>query len=100
MGYNFGKYLEHWCSLKKPGRQMPKIFHVCSFFTYTKISKSGNGFAWWIQVNWFRKSTEGKFLWPGYCENIRVIDWIVKRLEDQPGIGVVRCLIKAGLPRD
>lgn len=66
MGYNFGKYLEHWCSLKKPGRQMPKIFHV----------------------NWFRKSTEGKFLWPGYCENIRVIDWIVKRLEDQPGIGV------------
>uniref|UniRef100_A0A183CLS8 Phosphoenolpyruvate carboxykinase [GTP] n=1 Tax=Globodera pallida TaxID=36090 RepID=A0A183CLS8_GLOPA len=66
MGYNFGKYLEHWCSLKQSGRKMPRIFHV----------------------NWFRKSADGKFLWPGYCENIRVIDWIVRRLEDKPDIGI------------
>ncbi|KAL7074064.1 hypothetical protein ACQ4LE_006510 [Meloidogyne hapla] len=66
MGYNFGKYLDHWCNLKKPGRKMPKIFHV----------------------NWFRKSSQGKFLWPGYGENIRVIDWIVRRLDGESGIGI------------
>lgn len=44
---------------------MPKIYHV----------------------NWFRKSAEGKFLWPGFGENIRVIDWIIKRLEGEEGIG-------------
>jgi phosphoenolpyruvate carboxykinase (GTP) len=58
MGYNFGDYLAHWLSLEKPGRQMPKIFHV----------------------NWFRLNEEGKFLWPGYGENIRVIDWICRRV--------------------
>ncbi|KAF7638792.1 hypothetical protein Mgra_00001874 [Meloidogyne graminicola] len=66
MGYNFGKYLDHWCNLKKPGRKMPRIFHV----------------------NWFRKSSKGKFLWPGYGENIRVIDWIVRRLEEENNIGI------------
>ncbi|KAL3112231.1 hypothetical protein niasHT_017004 [Heterodera trifolii] len=67
MGYNFGKYLAHWCSLKQPGRKMPRIFHV----------------------NWFRKSAaDGKFLWPGYCENIRVIDWIVRRLDNTSNIGI------------
>ena len=38
MGYNFGKYLEHWCNLKKPGRKMPKIFHVNYLNKTTKIS--------------------------------------------------------------
>lgn len=56
-GYNFGKYLEHWLSMEKEGRQMPKIFHV----------------------NWFRKSPEGKFLWPGFGENVRVLEWIFNR---------------------
>ncbi|ESO98228.1 hypothetical protein LOTGIDRAFT_203707 [Lottia gigantea] len=59
MGYNFGKYLDHWLSLKKDGRQMPKIFHV----------------------NWFRVDEHGKFLWPGFGENIRVLDWIIQRCQ-------------------
>jgi len=58
MGYNFGEYLAHWLSLEKPNRQMPKIFHV----------------------NWFRLNEEGKFLWPGYGDNVRVIDWICRRV--------------------
>lgn len=61
MGYNFGHYLQHWLDLNKPGRKMPKIFHV----------------------NWFRVSDKGKFLWPGYGDNIRVIDWMCKRLHDE-----------------
>jgi phosphoenolpyruvate carboxykinase (GTP) len=58
MGYNFGAYLAHWLSLDRPGRQLPKIFHV----------------------NWFRLGTDGKFLWPGYGDNVRVIDWICRRV--------------------
>ena len=58
MGFNFGQYLQHWLDLEQPGRHMPKIFHV----------------------NWFRLSEQGgKFLWPGFGENIRVIDWMFKR---------------------
>jgi phosphoenolpyruvate carboxykinase (GTP) len=65
-GYNFGDYLKHWLSLNQPGRTMPKIFHV----------------------NWFRKSNdgEGSFLWPGFGENIRVLEWIVKRIDNVSGI--------------
>jgi phosphoenolpyruvate carboxykinase (GTP) len=60
LGYNFGKYLSHWLSFgKKEGLQLPKIFHV----------------------NWFLKNKEtNQFLWPGFGENIRVIDWIFRRL--------------------
>lgn len=60
-GYNFGDYCKHWLSLHKDNRQMPKVFHV----------------------NWFRKSDDGKgsFLWPGFGENIRVLEWIFKRVE-------------------
>lgn len=60
-GYNFGQYLAHWLSMESPKRQMPKIFHV----------------------NWFRKGKDGKFLWPGFGENSRVIDWIFRRLDDE-----------------
>lgn len=62
-GYNFGNYLSHWLSFgKKSGLHLPKIFHV----------------------NWFLKDSEtNKFLWPGFGENIRVIDWIFRRLTNQ-----------------
>lgn len=60
-GYNFGQYLNHWLSLKDEKRSMPKIFHV----------------------NWFRKGEDGKkgFIWPGFGENIRVLEWIFNRTD-------------------
>lgn len=60
-GYNFGHYLEHWLGMESPQRQMPKLFHV----------------------NWFRKGSNGQFLWPGFGENSRVIDWIFRRLDGE-----------------
>lgn len=63
-GYNFTNYQRHWLSLgSKPGRTLPKIFHV----------------------NWFRKGSDGKFLWPGFGENSRVIDWICRRVDEESG---------------
>jgi phosphoenolpyruvate carboxykinase (GTP) len=62
-GYNMGDYWQHWLNVGlalKPENR-PHIF----------------------QVNWFRKSANGKFLWPGFGENARVIEWIARRLEDQ-----------------
>lgn len=59
IGYNFGKYLQHWLSMEKPGRQMPKIFHI----------------------NWFLKTKNKLFAWPGYSENIRIIEWILRRVD-------------------
>ncbi|XP_029842784.2 phosphoenolpyruvate carboxykinase, cytosolic [GTP] isoform X1 [Ixodes scapularis] len=64
-GYNFGEYLKHWLSFaKEGGNQLPRIYHV----------------------NWFRKSAEGKFLWPGFGENSRVLDWIVRRVDGEVNI--------------
>lgn len=61
-GYNFGHYLEHWLSMERvSGAKLPKIFHV----------------------NWFRKSQAGKFLWPGFGDNVRVLDWILRRIENE-----------------
>ena len=60
-GYNMASYWQHWLDLGKrsnPNR-LPKIF----------------------QVNWFRKDKDGKFLWPGFAENARVLEWIAKRLD-------------------
>ncbi|XP_053723958.1 phosphoenolpyruvate carboxykinase, cytosolic [GTP] isoform X2 [Synchiropus splendidus] len=58
-GYNFGQYLSHWLSMaKRPGAKLPKIFHV----------------------NWFRKSPTTGFLWPGFGDNIRVLDWMFRRV--------------------
>lgn len=62
-GYNFGSYLAHWLSFaENKSLRLPKIFHV----------------------NWFLKNpiTNG-FLWPGFGENIRVIDWIFRRLTNE-----------------
>lgn len=63
LGYNFGSYLSHWLSFgTKSNVQLPKIFHV----------------------NWFLKDSEtNEFLWPGFGENIRVLDWIFRRLTNQ-----------------
>ncbi|NXX40063.1 PCKGC protein, partial [Tricholaema leucomelas] len=59
-GYNFGKYLTHWLSMaQRPAAKLPRIFHV----------------------NWFRKDSQGKFLWPGFGENSRVLEWMFNRIE-------------------
>lgn len=60
-GYNIGDYFKHWLEIGKKLKKPPKIFHV----------------------NWFRKDEDGKFLWPGYSENARVIEWIIKRVYNE-----------------
>jgi phosphoenolpyruvate carboxykinase (GTP) len=62
-GYNFGGYLKHWLSMSKEHDKLPKIF----------------------MVNWFRRSSDGGFLWPGFGENVRVLEWILKRCEVKDG---------------
>ncbi|ETE62568.1 Phosphoenolpyruvate carboxykinase, cytosolic [GTP], partial [Ophiophagus hannah] len=61
-GYNFGQYLSHWLSMAhRPTAKLPKIFHV----------------------NWFRKDGQGKFLWPGFGENSRVLEWMFNRIQGE-----------------
>ncbi|MCW2989698.1 MAG: phosphoenolpyruvate carboxykinase, partial [Solirubrobacterales bacterium] len=62
-GYNMADYFAHWLELgaQADPDKLPKIFYV----------------------NWFRKDADGKFLWPGYGENSRVLEWVVRRLEGQ-----------------
>src|SRR5512143_2687768 len=62
-GYNFADYFAHWLSVDKPGMNLPKVFHV----------------------NWFRKGADGKFLWPGFGDNMRVLEWIVGRCVGSEG---------------
>jgi len=59
-GYNMADYWSHWLAIgKKLGTKAPKIF----------------------QVNWFRKGNDGSFLWPGFAENSRVLEWILDRVD-------------------
>jgi len=66
-GYNMSDYFQHWLDmehkLEAQGRTLPKIF--C--------------------VNWFRKGADGKFVWPGYGDNMRVLKWMLDRIEGQAG---------------
>jgi phosphoenolpyruvate carboxykinase (GTP) len=62
IGYHVGDYLQHWLDIgKKEGAKLPKIFYV----------------------NWFRKDQDGKWLWPGYGENCRVLKWIFERVSGE-----------------
>ena len=60
-GYNMGDYFKHWLSFSERTEEskLPKVFHV----------------------NWFRKDRSGRFIWPGFGDNLRVLDWILKRCE-------------------
>ena len=56
-GYNFAHYWQHWLSFGAKGTKQPKVFHV----------------------NWFRQDENGKFLWPGFGENMRILEWVIDR---------------------
>ena len=62
-GYNMGDYFAHWLRMGKALAQPPRIFGV----------------------NWFRTDSAGKFLWPGFGENLRVIEWVLERCADRAG---------------
>ena len=64
-GYNMGDYWGHWLEMgtRTDAAKLPRIY----------------------AVNWFRKDADGKFLWPGYGDNSRVLEWIVRRLEGEAG---------------
>jgi phosphoenolpyruvate carboxykinase (GTP) len=57
-GYHYGDYFAHWLSFDQAGAKLPKVFHV----------------------NWFRKGSDGKFLWPGFGDNLRVLQWMIDRV--------------------
>lgn len=65
MGYNMSDYFQHWLNLgsklEQAGATLPRIY----------------------TTNWFRKGADGKFVWPGYGENMRVLKWMIDRLEGQ-----------------
>ena len=62
-GYNFGDYFQHWLNVGAKLKNPPKIFHV----------------------NWFRQGSDGKFLWPGFGDNLRVLSWMLERVAGRAG---------------
>jgi phosphoenolpyruvate carboxykinase (GTP) len=61
-GYNMADYFAHWLAIgETEGAQLPKVFYV----------------------NWFRKDSDGKFIWPGFGENSRVLEWIFRRCDGE-----------------
>ncbi len=62
-GYNFADYFAHWLSFDQANAKLPKIFHV----------------------NWFRKGDGGDFLWPGFGDNMRVLEWMLRRVDGEVG---------------
>jgi phosphoenolpyruvate carboxykinase (GTP) len=62
-GYNYGDYWAHWLKVGEQLKRPPRIFHV----------------------NWFRQNSAGKFLWPGYSDNLRVLEWIIERCSNRVG---------------
>jgi phosphoenolpyruvate carboxykinase (GTP) len=71
-GYNMGDYWGHWLSMAKRATNPPKIF----------------------RVNWFQRNERGRFLWPGFGENLRVLRWVIERAKgggqaDETPIGYV-----------
>ncbi len=63
-GYNMGDYFRHWLNIGKKLTNPPKIY----------------------SVNWFRLGEQGEFIWPGFGENIRVMEWIIKRANNEVGV--------------
>ncbi len=63
-GYNFADYWGHWLTFTERASNLPPIYHV----------------------NWFRKDQDGNFMWPGFGDNMRVLEWIIKRCKGEAGI--------------
>ncbi len=62
-GYNISDYFSHWMEIGRKATSLPRIFYV----------------------NWFRKNSSGEFIWPGFSNNLRVIEWMIKRSENSIG---------------
>jgi phosphoenolpyruvate carboxykinase (GTP) len=62
-GYNYADYWQHWLDIGGAISNPPRVFHV----------------------NWFRKDEQGQFMWPGFCENMRILEWIVGRCTEAAG---------------
>ena len=63
IGYNAGDYFGHWLEMGRKASNPPEIFHV----------------------NWFRTDANGDFIWPGFGDNFRVLEWIINRCENKVG---------------